>query len=273
MAMSSIYEEIKKIKEELEQKINHPYILKFVKLPVLDDDKILLLYSILKKSSLPKKKLHNYIITTMLVQIALDTHENVSNSTAKDNDDDLKERQLTVLAGSYYSGIYYYLLSNIDDVEMIQTLATAIKMVNEEKITVYQKEALSINDLVHHIGLIESILIQKVADYVNSPELKKLALDVLLLKRLTREKDNFLKFGLSDFFEALRSEVVSKAGTVVDNQIDQLVILTDQYINQTKSNIIKYINDGTPINALLKERVENLVGSHGFYQEKVAEEG
>ncbi|MEH7525469.1 heptaprenyl diphosphate synthase component 1, partial [Bacillus sp. JJ1503] len=88
------------VKEQIEKKIRHPYLLKYIESPNIDEDKLLLLVTVLDHVNLPEERLRNFAITTMLIQIALDTHELVTNEEL--DSDQLKDRQLTVLAGVYY---------------------------------------------------------------------------------------------------------------------------------------------------------------------------
>ena len=62
-----------------------------------------------------------YITAIMLMYIALDTHDNVSNTNVMMRTV-YKCNQLTVLAGDYYSGLYYKLLAKLGDIKMIKVL-------------------------------------------------------------------------------------------------------------------------------------------------------
>ncbi len=96
----------------------------------------------------------------MLIQIALDTHEHITN-TAEDD----KSRQLTVLAGDYFSGLYYKLLADSEDILMIKALSDGVKTINESKVLIYQKESIEIDKLMNCIMIIESSLLAKFSEY------------------------------------------------------------------------------------------------------------
>lgn len=103
------------------------------------------------------------------------------------------DQQLTVLAGDYYSGLYYRLLAEVNDVSMIKTLAHAIKQINEHKIAYYQKDLEGMEILMESITKIESSLIESVSCYFSNVLLKDLSANFLLLKRLILERNLFAK--------------------------------------------------------------------------------
>src|SRR5699024_6265809 len=131
--------------------MKHTYLHKFIDKPTIDEDKLFILVSILNRAFVSSKQKEQYIITTMLVQLALDTHDLVPSSTDNGDYHAASEipKQLTVLAGDYYSGLYYFLLSEIEDFAMIQTLASAIKKVNEYKMNLYYREIQTIDEFLY----------------------------------------------------------------------------------------------------------------------------
>ena len=64
-------------------KLRHPYFINYIEEPFIDEEKIALLYGALKGANLHIKQIEHYVVTIMLVQIALDTHERVSNKVGK----------------------------------------------------------------------------------------------------------------------------------------------------------------------------------------------
>ena len=98
-------------------------------------------------------------LTVMLIQIALDTHDFVKNDD--EEIESMEVQQLTVLAGDFYSGLYYKELSYLPNIHLIRCLAEAIKIINENKIRVYQREITTFEDFMHSMKIIETSLYKK----------------------------------------------------------------------------------------------------------------
>lgn len=182
----------KKLVRLIETEIEHSYLDKYIKKPIIDEEKVFILSTILKHTTLPDHVKEQYIITTMLVQIALDTHDLVPvESNVDENEHNKTSMQLSVLAGDYYSGLYYLFLSKIEDIEMIQVLSSAIKEINEYKMLLYYNEASSFHNYLEYIGLVDSLLITRVAEHVNIlPEFIELIGRLLITSKLIKEKRN-----------------------------------------------------------------------------------
>ncbi|MBK5462890.1 MULTISPECIES: heptaprenyl diphosphate synthase component 1 [unclassified Peribacillus] len=204
--MLNITNDLRQLKQLIETKAQHPYLLKYIQKPSLDDDKLLLLWGLFNDLDVLSEERNQYIISTMLVQIALDTHEIVSNSgEGIELPEELKNRQLQVLAGDYYSGLYYQGLAGVGNVEMIRILSSAIKKINDHKIILYQQRSIKdVPTLITTIKAIEASLIYKLADYYNQPAWIDISEDLLLLNRLHAEMRNYLKSGQSVVFDVLR---------------------------------------------------------------------
>ncbi|GKU81009.1 heptaprenyl diphosphate synthase component 1 [Niallia sp. NCCP-28] len=195
---------IDQIKEKILQKISHTYLFQHIQKPVIDDERLLLILSILKEAKLSDKDIEKYTITTMLIQIALDTHELITNeSQSKDLE---KNRQLTVLAGDFYSGHYFQLLAEAEDIHMIKILAEAIKEINEQKIALYQKAAANIDELVKSIVIVEYALVDKLIAAFHMEAWKNLSSFLLLIKRLLKEKNTYNETGSSLVIDNFASE-------------------------------------------------------------------
>ena len=71
---------IRELKHLIETKAYHPYLQKYTEKPVVDEDKLLLLWGLFNELEISSDERNHYMLSTMLVQIALDTHEKVSNT-------------------------------------------------------------------------------------------------------------------------------------------------------------------------------------------------
>ncbi|PEJ39165.1 heptaprenyl diphosphate synthase component 1 [Bacillus pseudomycoides] len=203
--MCDIYGGYADIKEQLLSKLRHPYFINYIEEPFIDEEKVVLLYAALKNANLHKEQIDHYVLTIMLVQIALDTHEKVSNKADEETSGFHKRRQLTVLAGDYYSGLYYYLLSMNCDIVLIRALAEGIKEINEHKIMLYQRAYETVDEVVKSVMTIESALLQKTCDHFHLSHWKPFIAYMLGNKRLQKEYQLHAKRKTAPVFQAVQA--------------------------------------------------------------------
>lgn len=263
--LNSTDNQIKQLKEKIASKIRHPFLVKFIQEPMIDEDKLVLLSSIMDHTRLSPVKKEQYIITTMLVQIALDTHDLVTLTDDEDDREAVRNRQLTVLAGDYYSGLYYYLLSELDDIPMIHTLAGAIKEINELKMELYYKDVESFQEFLNGLKKVESLLIQRVASYVQKSAINDMAGDWLLAKKLMAEKRSYLEGKFSPLIDVLMNRQGAPGGGQVITNIERML---QNHLNRLETSVSQL-----PIHFnWLKTYMHSSIHHH-FNQTQIAEEG
>ncbi|RYG73612.1 hypothetical protein EU245_05795 [Lentibacillus lipolyticus] len=183
--------EMNSVKAMISEKIHNSLIEQYVQIPYLNDDKLYMLISILNNTSLPDTKRKNYTVATMLVQMALDIHDAVPEANEyQQTDNEEKSKQLSVLAGDYYSSLYYLLLSEVEEIELVGVLASAIKEINEIKMQLYYK----MSDEPFHVSMqyikkLESLLITRVADFAGESVIRDSAAEWLAVRKLTTVKN------------------------------------------------------------------------------------
>ncbi|MFV5174928.1 MULTISPECIES: heptaprenyl diphosphate synthase component 1 [Bacillus cereus group] len=240
--MCDIYGGYAGIKEKLMEKLRHPYFINYIEEPFIDEEKIALLYGALKSANLHIEQIEHYVVTIMLVQIALDTHERVSNKAGEEKIEFHKCRQLTVLAGDYYSGLYYYLLSMNRDIVLIRALAEGIKEINEHKIMLYQKAHETTDDIMKSIVTIESALLQKTCDHFQLSHWKPFITYVLGGNRLQKEIQLYADKQHSPVFQAMQDALGDKAEVVINGWMKELRKKEKQFLeNHTDINEINSV--------------------------------
>ncbi|HCF31734.1 MAG TPA: heptaprenyl diphosphate synthase [Bacillus sp. (in: Bacteria)] len=224
------------------EKLRHPYFINYIEEPFIDEEKIALLYGALKSANLHIEQIEHYVVTIMLVQIALDTHERVSNKAGEEEIGFHKCRQLTVLAGDYYSGLYYYLLSMNRDIVLIRALAEGIKEINEHKIMLYQKAHETTDDIMKSIVTIESALLQKTCDHFQLSHWKPFITYVLGGNRLQKEIQLYADKQHSPVFQAMQDALGDKAEVVIIGWMKELRKKEKQFLeNHTDINEINSV--------------------------------
>src|SRR5699024_8005131 len=97
--------ELQELNKNIERKLQYSYVEQFVRKPFIDEDKLEILYYIYQNVQLSKVVKHQQILTIMLVQIALDTHELIPN-VKKDSTMSVTNKIIIELASYYYSSLY-----------------------------------------------------------------------------------------------------------------------------------------------------------------------
>jgi heptaprenyl diphosphate synthase len=188
------------IHQYIEEQLHHSYLKEYIDHPYIDRNRInCLLLPFMNEHRMVTKQEIKWISTAMFLHVALETHEKVTIS----EQDSLKERQLTVLAGVYFSSLYYKTLADTGDVELIEALSSAIKKINECKISMYKEECTSINELMESVRVIETSIVEHFYEFLQQKEWIPLLSDTLFYNRLLHERLAFENSQKTVFIDAL----------------------------------------------------------------------
>jgi len=191
---SSFHIETDEILSELKSNIDHIFIQKYVDIPRISSLRLQLLNLLLYQASFPRSLRKLYCVTTGLVQVGLDIHEEIVNQGLS-SDREIRSRQLSILAGDYYSGQYYSLLSKANLVDGVKKIALGIRDINIAKMKVYTENNgngfKTLEQLIHTIKQKESVLYLQFLDQLESEEQKlfwkNIIEDMTFLSSLTNE--------------------------------------------------------------------------------------
>lgn len=221
------------LKRQIKSKISYHYVDQHVLEDKISDYKLMALVLLMNESSLPVQTKENYLLASMLVEIALYTHEQVrENDEILEDYDKSLTKQLSVLGGDYYSSLYYVLLSKLEDYSFINHLASAIKEVNELKMDFYFQENKDLQESLPLRNQIEGHIIYSVADYlkVEDKNIFQIIDLMLLLNLLIQEKEYYKAKTRFNYF---------KEPAIVESLNKKIDIL----INDTYSNLQEQIED------------------------------
>ncbi|MBS4194503.1 heptaprenyl diphosphate synthase component 1 [Lederbergia citri] len=254
MAVSNYEQQINSIKKKLQQKCYHHFLYKHIEPPELDVDQILFMSYSLRDSSLTVEEIEAYIMATMLANLALETHENVSNPNIS-----TKARQLNVLAGDYYSGMYYNLLSEFHNIELIQSLASAIKTINEHKINIIQFNGENLNFYLESVRKIESGLLEQFCIHFQTPsKYINFFTEYLFFKKVGKELKLLIDGNFSLFMKGIKS-FYFKNNTQPSLEAE-IKLLTD-IMQESKEKLDDMIIEMNALPLLVNRRINELAGS------------
>ncbi len=234
------------IKRSFYHLIKHPYFDLYLADPPVDEDKIRFMYAMLQ-GDIPEKDVKLYTIASLLVQAALDIHENIPlhNVTATF---ERRKGQLEVLAGDYYSSLYYYLLAKHNKLSMIQVFSNTIQEINECKMNIYENGAISAKEVEEHIVFIESRLLQKIAQHFGREKWNAIVKDFFYLKLLLTERKEWSFGRTNTIIRSLKSEVDSMEAVLaqLERKITMLkdrLIENSQFVGRFQQFVVELVDD------------------------------
>lgn len=262
--MHEANQQIQYVKSVLDKLIKHPFVERHIDKPFIDENKLKLSYFIFRDHIDEWQVLEKNIVSTALVQIAIDTHENIH---AKDElpMKDIK-KQLNVLIGDYYSGLYYYILSELEDIDMISIVAQSIKAINEQKMNLLYTNINSVDELVYTYKEIESIFYKSVAKRYGKSEYFDVIEQFLLVNFLKKEYERFALNKPSTFVSQLneiinsREEISSNNMSLMDKILNDAIEALNEKLNNIQNtdendliNFIKYAYNTNHKTSAVKE--------------------
>ncbi|WP_416149707.1 heptaprenyl diphosphate synthase component 1 [Salipaludibacillus sp. HK11] len=271
--MTALYEDNREIHEVFEsfyRSIKHPYLKKFIDDPVIDEDQATILFLLLKEKEFPKKYTHDCILTALLVQAALDTHE-IVNIHGLGSEKVKTKRQLTVLAGDYYSSLYYYVLSKIEDVSLIRVLAKSIQEINESKMNIYKQHRKRVQPTIGDLKTINASLLKNISDMIHLSKWSAMIGEFFLLKSLLKERSLFIEHG----YDGKALNFFRRIENIKTSTVSEHAYLTqfNQYIEETADNLQKLTLGKVGIADFIQARVDKLLLEYQYNEQCAVEEG
>lgn len=260
----SFHLELDEILSELKNKVEHIFIKKYVTIPQFPLVRLQLLNLLLYHASFPRSLRKLYCVTTGLVQMGLDVHEEIVNQRQY-SEKEIRSRQLSILAGDYYSSQYYSLLSKANLVDGVKRIASGIRDINIAKMKLYTENNgdgfESIEQLIEIVKEKESALYLQFLDQLKIEEeklfWKKLIEDMILLSTLVEERKQhqISRHHVSYLFVNYFANTVEKR-EIVDNKPEWRIKVKKLYHKYDISN--KFTELIRRIQEDLKQRINQI---------------
>jgi heptaprenyl diphosphate synthase len=186
-------------------------------------------------------------ISVAIIYSALAAHDQIKELNASS-----KSQQLTVLAGDYYSGLYYQMLARLSNVDLIRKLSNGIIDISEKKASVYDDVKQPFEEWMTTIQTIESLSIEQYYEHFEFDQYKSFVRRGLLIHRISHElelvqqmkitrfqeslADSDLFYGYSQNWLELLNQELTKQKTIMMDEISQSHLLNNsvqQFLTET----------------------------------------
>ncbi|WP_058303824.1 heptaprenyl diphosphate synthase component 1 [Gorillibacterium timonense] len=169
------------IEKQVKRYTEYDVIQTYTDLPDFPEFRVRLLYAFLNETDLASKNSELYSLVTAIVQMGLDTHDQVPEHNTAKTKPEARSRQLKVLAGDYFSSRYYNLLAEAGEVTAVRLLAASVCEINRLKLNFYtgiKQMKITAEDYIHDLVQIKSHMFLSLAGLL--PEWAKRAMTDLV---------------------------------------------------------------------------------------------
>ena len=218
------------IKKRIQEELNHPFLREQLQPPKEEEDKLCLHLCMPKDQRLSKEQIETYATTVALIQIALDTHDRVENGNSCN-----EKMQLTVLAGDYFSSLYYHTLARIENIDFIKQLAGAIQLVNEHKMIVYNREVKTFDAFMDSMKSIVATVYQKTAEYFQDRHWQQFGTKWLHYQHLIANKTWYIDYLLENEIPVASADITEERIQSVEKRLAKYVDTLDEKLNRELS--------------------------------------
>ncbi|WP_044640246.1 heptaprenyl diphosphate synthase component 1 [Risungbinella massiliensis] len=134
--MTLIQKEYRAILHQVEQDVQHPYLAAHLGQPPIPKDFIRLVHLFLCSQSLSSKRRRVWTVATACLHMGLTVHETITHDSPADLEK-FQKQQLAILIGDFYSSLFYRILGEWEEANVIQQLANVTSQIQEEKMHAY----------------------------------------------------------------------------------------------------------------------------------------
>ncbi|MCS1350978.1 heptaprenyl diphosphate synthase component 1 [Mechercharimyces sp. CAU 1602] len=168
--MTSIDKELGGVRSVLAADISHPYLEKNIGQIQIPDFYTGLVYAAVQSGSLASERVNAVSSAIILLQMGLDIHDHVSVD-GEETLTGMRKRQLMVLAGDYFSSLFYRRLAEVGEISLVALISEGIWQMNQAKVDLYTKteeagyNGLSSKEKVSYLTSIRSNILVKTTQY------------------------------------------------------------------------------------------------------------
>ncbi|WP_163654210.1 heptaprenyl diphosphate synthase component 1 [Listeria sp. PSOL-1] len=206
--------QLKEVEQLVEDQTLYQFLNDHFEGPKTDKTQMLWLHEAMcdRDSGLSETERYRVVSATLYVILAHDTHDVIDeiNDTHKLT---REQRELTVLAGDFYSALYYKTMAELKMTDLLAVLQQGVQKTNTAKANVYQLNVATDAELMEQLVATKAAIFAEFARYFNKDEaFIDFASKTILLKRLLQDKAFYVETKTSLLLKAYEHGYFAKAG-------------------------------------------------------------